>query len=104
MKWLKVSVIQASFAFPGKRFATCLTYSQNWALIPSVGTRDPDHVHHPLKCTIVPAHNSPTLNNHKMVDEQAIKAALAAIDTQGVRNYRQITKDYDLIYITVIRR
>ena len=32
-------------------------------------TRFPDHVHHPLKCTIVPAHNSPTLNNHKMVNE-----------------------------------
>ena len=65
-------------------------------------TRDPDHVHYPLKCTIVPAYNSPTLNNYKIVDEQAMKAALAVIDAQGVRNYRQITKDYNLIYITII--
>ena len=69
-----------------------------------VPTRDPDHVHHPLKCTIVPAHNSPTLNNHKMVDEKAMKAALAAIDAQGVGNYRQIAKDHNLIHTTVMRR
>jgi transposase-like protein len=39
-----------------------------------------------------------------MVDEQAMKAALAAIDAQGVANYRQIAKDYDLIHTTVMRR
>jgi hypothetical protein len=66
-------------------------------------TRHPGHVHHPLKCTSFTA-TSPTLNNYKMVDEERIKAALAAIDERGVANYRKITKEYELVHITIMRR
>ncbi|KAH9203172.1 hypothetical protein DL95DRAFT_419258 [Leptodontidium sp. 2 PMI_412] len=68
------------------------------------GTRFPEHVHHPLKCTTVLAHTSPTFKHHKMVDEQAIKAALAAIEAQGIGNYRQIAKEHKLVHTTLMRR
>jgi hypothetical protein len=61
-------------------------------------------VHHPAKCTSFVAHNSPTSINYKMVNEEAMKAALAAIDAQGIANYRQIAKDYELVHTTVMRR
>lgn len=67
-------------------------------------TRDPAHVHHPLKCTIFLVHTSPTFYNHKMIDEQAMKAALAAIDARGLANYRKIAKEFDLVHTTVMRR
>ena len=67
-------------------------------------TRYPAHVHHPLKCTSFLVHTSPTFYNHKMVDEQRMKAALAAIDARGVANYRKIAKEYELVHTTVMRR
>jgi transposase-like protein len=61
-------------------------------------------VHHPLKCTSFTAHTSPSLNNHKMVDEEAIKAALAAIESQGVAQYRKIAREHKLVHTTLLRR
>jgi len=46
----------------------------------------------------------PPLKNHKMVDEQRIKAALDALDRQLIPNYAAIAKEYDLERTTVMRK
>jgi hypothetical protein len=39
-----------------------------------------------------------------MVDEEAMKAALAAIESQGVAQYRKIAREYKLVHTTLLRR
>jgi len=39
-----------------------------------------------------------------MVDEQAMKAALAVIESQGVGKYREIAREHKLVHTTLIRR
>jgi hypothetical protein len=39
-----------------------------------------------------------------MVNEEAMKAALAAIEAQGEGKYRQIAKEFNLVHTTVMRR
>ena len=65
-------------------------------------TRGPEHVHHPAKCTSPKSHNSLSLNNHKMVNEEDIKAALAEIKISEDPNYRDIAYKFKLIYIILL--
>jgi len=39
-----------------------------------------------------------------MVDEEAMKAALAAIESQGVAQYRKIAREHKLVHTTLLRR
>jgi len=59
-------------------------------------------VHHPAKCTSPKSHNSLSLNNHKMVNEEDIKAALAEIKISEDPNYRDIAYKFKLIYIILL--
>ncbi|PMD21401.1 hypothetical protein NA56DRAFT_658969 [Hyaloscypha hepaticicola] len=65
-------------------------------------TRGPEHVHHPAKCTSPKSHNSLSLNNHKMVNEEDIKAALAEIELSEDPNYREIARKFKLTHITLL--
>jgi hypothetical protein len=65
-------------------------------------TRGPEHVHHPAKCTSPKSHNSLSLNNHKMVNEEDMKAALAEIETLEDLNYCDIACKFKLTYITLL--
>jgi hypothetical protein len=66
-------------------------------------TRGPEHVHHPAKCTSPKSYNSLSLNNHKIVNEEDIKAALAKIEISEDLNYRDIACKFKLMYITLLR-
>lgn len=46
----------------------------------------------------------PPLKNHKMVDEQRMKAALDALDRQLIPNYAAILKEFELERTTLMRR
>jgi hypothetical protein len=72
-------------------------------LVALFGTRGPEHVHHPAKCTSPKSHNSLSLNNYKMINEEDIKAALAEIETSEDPNYRNIARKFKLIYITLLQ-
>jgi hypothetical protein len=74
------------------------------AILASAPTRLPEHVHHPLKCNTINFHTSLSLNNHKMVNEEDIKAALAEIESFKDPNYCEIACNYKLTYITLIKR
>ena len=73
-----------------------------WAAPAIRKTRFPEHVHLPLKRTNPKIHISLPLNNYKIVDEEVIKAALAAIESEGIRSIHKITKEYNLVYITLL--
>jgi hypothetical protein len=45
-----------------------------------------------------------SLNTHKMVNEEDIKAALAEIEMSKDPNYREIARNYKLTYTTLLRR
>jgi hypothetical protein len=60
-------------------------------------------VHHPAKCTSPKSHNSLSLNNYKIINEEDIKAALAKIKLLKDPNYRDIARKYKLMYITLLR-
>jgi hemerythrin len=61
-------------------------------------------VHHPVKCTTTKSHNSLSLNNHKMVNEEDMKAALAEIELSEDPNYREIARKHKLTHTTLLRR
>jgi hypothetical protein len=61
-------------------------------------------VHHPVKCTSPKPYNSLSLNNHKMVNEEDIKAALAEIELSEDLNYREIARKHKLTHTTLLRR
>ena len=65
-------------------------------------TRGPEHVHHPAKCTSPKSHNSLSLNNHKIINEEDIKVALAKIKISEDPNYRDIAYKFKLIYIILL--
>ena len=67
-------------------------------------TRGPEHVHHPVKCNSPKSHNSLSLNNYKMVNEEDIKAALAEIELLEDPNYREIARKFKFMYTTLLRR
>jgi len=50
------------------------------------------------------SHNSLSLNNHKMVNEEDITAALAEIELLEDLNYHEIVYKHTLIYIILLRR
>jgi hypothetical protein len=60
-------------------------------------------VHHPAKCTSPKSHNSLSLNNYKIVNEEDIKAALVKIEMLKDPNYYNIAYKFKLIYITLLR-
>ena len=47
-------------------------------------------------------HTSLSLNNYKIVNEEAIKAALAEIESSRVAYYYEITTKHKLVYTTII--
>jgi hypothetical protein len=49
-------------------------------------------------------YTSPSLNIHKMVNEEDMKQALAEIETSEDLNYRAIAAKYKLTYTTLLRR
>jgi ABC-type Zn uptake system ZnuABC Zn-binding protein ZnuA len=49
-------------------------------------------------------HTSLSLNNYKIVNEEAIKAALAEIESAKVAYYYEIATKHELVYTIVIRR
>jgi hypothetical protein len=51
-------------------------------------------VHYPAKCTITKSQNSLSLNNHKMVNEEDMKAALTEIELSKDPNYREIVTNH----------
>jgi hypothetical protein len=61
-------------------------------------------VHHPAKCTTTKSQNSLSLNNHKMVNEEDMKAALAEIELSKDPNYREIARRFNLTHTTLLRR
>jgi hypothetical protein len=67
-------------------------------------TRGPEHVHYPAKCTTTKSQNSLSLNNHKMVNEEDMKAALAEIELSKDPNYREIARRFNLTHTTLLRR
>ncbi len=67
-------------------------------------TRFPAYVHGPVTCTRFPSHNSLSLNNDKMVDEQAMQKALAEIESSLDPNIAEITRKHNLERSTLSRR
>jgi hypothetical protein len=61
-------------------------------------------VHHPAKCTTTKSQNSLSLNNHKMVNEEDMKAALAEIELLKDPNYCEIARRFNLTHTTLLRR
>ena len=61
-------------------------------------------MHHPVKCTSPKSHNTLSLNNHKMVNEEYIKAALAEIELLEDPNYCEIARKFKLTHTTLLRR
>ena len=59
-------------------------------------------MHHPAKCNNTKSQNSLSLNNHKMVNEEDMKAALAEIELSEDPNYRDIARKYKLTHITLL--
>jgi len=59
-------------------------------------------VHHPAKCTSPKSHNSLSLNNYKMINEEDIKVALTEIETLKDPNYYNIAYKFKFIYITLL--
>src|ERR1700716_399994 len=51
-----------------------------------------------------PPHTSPSLNTHKMVNEDNMKKALAEIESSLKPNYAQIAWDHGLVLSTLICR
>jgi len=97
------------FHFPMQWKAGCgvrVSSSSSWGQAGSylAPTRGPEHVHHPAKCTSLKLYNSLSLNNHKIINEEDIKVALAEIKTLEDPNYRDIACKFKLIYIILLRR
>jgi len=59
-------------------------------------------VHHPAKCTTTKSQNSLSLNNHKIVNKEDIKAALAEIKLLKDPNYREIACKFNLTHIILL--
>ncbi len=59
-------------------------------------------MHHPVKCTTTKSHNSLSLNNHKMVNKEDIKVALAEIESPKDPNYHEIARRFKLTYTTLL--
>ncbi len=61
-------------------------------------------MHHPVKFTSTKSHNSLSLNNHKMVNEEDMKATLAEIELSKDPNYYNIARKYKLTHTTLLQR